>query len=72
MSAEEAAPLLCAGVTTFNSLRHTKARAGEVVAVLGLGGLGHLGVQFAARMGFETVAVARGREKAQFATDLLS
>lgn len=70
LGATEAAPLLCAGVTTFNGLRRTRARAGEVVAVLGLGGLGHLGVQFAARMGFETVAVARGPEKAKFATDL--
>jgi D-arabinose 1-dehydrogenase-like Zn-dependent alcohol dehydrogenase len=66
----EAAPLMCAGVTTFNALRNSGARAGDLVAVLGLGGLGHLGVQFAARMGFETVAVARGPEKASFARDL--
>jgi D-arabinose 1-dehydrogenase-like Zn-dependent alcohol dehydrogenase len=66
----EAAPLMCAGVTTFNGLRESGARAGDLVAVLGLGGLGHLGVQFAARMGFETVAVARGAEKGQFARDL--
>jgi D-arabinose 1-dehydrogenase-like Zn-dependent alcohol dehydrogenase len=66
----EAAPLMCAGVTTFNGLRGSGARAGDLVAVLGLGGLGHLGVQFAARMGFETVAVARGAEKGQFARDL--
>ena len=66
----EAAPLMCAGVTTFNGLRESRARAGDLVAVLGLGGLGHLGVQFAARMGFETVAVARGSEKGRFARDL--
>lgn len=67
---EEAAPLMCAGVTTFNGLRQSGARPGDVVAVLGLGGLGHLGVQFAARMGFETVAIARGAEKEQFAREL--
>jgi D-arabinose 1-dehydrogenase-like Zn-dependent alcohol dehydrogenase len=66
----EAAPLMCAGVTTFNGLRESGARPGDVVAVLGLGGLGHLGVQFAARMGFETVAIARGAEKEQFAREL--
>ncbi|HSP38526.1 MAG TPA: alcohol dehydrogenase catalytic domain-containing protein [Frankiaceae bacterium] len=65
-----AAPLMCAGVTTFNGLRRTRARAGELVAVLGIGGLGHLGVQFAARMGFETVAIARGDEKRDFAREL--
>src|SRR5215218_1937424 len=70
LSDAEAAPLMCAGVTTFNGLRQSGARAGDLVAVLGLGGLGHLGVQFAARMGFETVAVARGAEKGQFARDL--
>lgn len=57
------APLLCAGVTTFNALRNGGARAGELVAVLGVGGLGHLAVQFAARQGFRTVAVNRGRDK---------
>ncbi|WP_374189467.1 alcohol dehydrogenase catalytic domain-containing protein [Sinomonas cellulolyticus] len=70
LSDAEAAPLMCAGVTTFNGLRQSGARAGDVVAVLGLGGLGHLGVQFAARMGFETVAIARGAEKEQFAREL--
>ncbi len=70
LSDEEAAPLMCAGVTTFNGLRHSGALAGDLVAVLGLGGLGHLGVQFAARMGFETVAVARGAEKGEFAREL--
>jgi D-arabinose 1-dehydrogenase-like Zn-dependent alcohol dehydrogenase len=63
LSAEDAAPLLCAGITTFNALRESDARPGDVVAILGIGGLGHLGVQFARRMGFETVAIARGTEK---------
>jgi D-arabinose 1-dehydrogenase-like Zn-dependent alcohol dehydrogenase len=70
LTAPEAAPLMCAGVTTFNGLRRTQARAGELVAVLGIGGLGHLGVQFAAKMGFETVAIARGQDKADFARRL--
>lgn len=59
----ESAPLLCAGVTTFNALRNGGARAGDVVAILGVGGLGHLAVQFAARQGYRTVAVNRGRDK---------
>ena len=66
----EAGPLLCAGITTFNALRHSGARAGDLVGVLGIGGLGHLGVQFAARMGFETVAIARGRDKEPLARRL--
>lgn len=66
----EAAPLLCAGVTTFNALRHTGARPGDLVAVQGIGGLGHLAIQFASRMGFETVAIARGSEKASLAKKL--
>jgi D-arabinose 1-dehydrogenase-like Zn-dependent alcohol dehydrogenase len=66
----EAAPLMCAGITTFNALRNSGARPGEVVAVLGLGGLGHLGVQYAAKMGFRTVAIARGRDKAPLAEKL--
>ncbi|HXP80142.1 MAG TPA: alcohol dehydrogenase [Verrucomicrobiae bacterium] len=70
LSATDAAPLLCAGVTTFNALRNSGARTGNVVAILGLGGLGHLGVQFAATMGFETVAIARGKEKEPFAKKL--
>jgi len=70
LSANEAAPLLCAGITTFNALRHSGARAGDLVAVLGIGGLGHLGVQFAAKMGCHTVAIARGTDKAQLARDL--
>ena len=70
LSSAEAAPLLCAGITTLNALRNSGARAGDLVAVLGMGGLGHLGVQFAARMGFETVAIARGTDKASFAKQL--
>ena len=66
----EAAPLLCAGVTTFNALRHCGARPGDLVAIQGLGGLGHLGLQFAAKMGFHTVAVSRGADKADFAREL--
>jgi len=70
LSAIEAGPLMCAGVTTFNSLRNSGARPGDLVAVLGVGGLGHLGVQFAAKMGFETVAIARGRDKEPLARKL--
>lgn len=70
LDAAEAAPLMCAGVTTFNGLRRSTAKPGDRVAVLGLGGLGHLGVQFATRMGFETVAIARGPEKAEAAAAL--
>lgn len=63
LSFEEAAPLLCAGVTTFNALRHSGARAGDVVAIQGIGGLGHLGIQFANKMGFKTVAISKGKDK---------
>lgn len=70
LSAVEAGPLVCAGVTTFNSLRNSGARPNDLVAVLGLGGLGHLGVQFAAKMGFKTVAIARGRDKEPLAIQL--
>ena len=70
LSAEEAAPLMCAGVTTFNCLRNSGARPGELVAVIGLGGLGHLGVQFAARSGFNTVAIGRGKDKEELARKL--
>jgi D-arabinose 1-dehydrogenase-like Zn-dependent alcohol dehydrogenase len=70
LSFPEAAPLLCAGVTTYNSLRHSGARPGDLVAILGIGGLGHLGVQFAAKMGFETVAIARGTDKEALARQL--
>ena len=66
----EAAPLMCAGITTFNALRHSPARPGDLVAVLGLGGLGHLGVQFAVKLGFHTVAIARGDDKRSLATQL--
>ena len=64
LSAVEGAPLMCAGVTTFNCLRNAGARPGEVVAVLGMGGLGHLAIQYAAKMGFKTIAIARGKDKA--------
>jgi D-arabinose 1-dehydrogenase-like Zn-dependent alcohol dehydrogenase len=70
LSAVEAAPLMCAGITTFNALRHSGARPGDTVAVLGVGGLGHLGVQFAAKMGFRTVAIARGKDKGPLAREL--
>ncbi len=70
LSAVEAGPLVCAGVTTFNSLRNSGARPGDVVAILGLGGLGHLGVQFAAKMGFNTIAIARGSDKEPLARQL--
>lgn len=70
LSFAEAAPMGCAGVTTFNGLRQTKAVAGDLVAVLGIGGLGHLGVQWARAMGFETVAIARGADKADDARAL--
>ena len=70
LSAAEAGPLLCAGITTFNALRNSGARAGDLVAILGIGGLGHLGVQFAAKMGFHTVAIARGKDKKELALKL--
>lgn len=70
LSPAEAAPILCAGITTFNSLRHSGARAGDLVAVQGLGGLGHLGVQFASKMGFRTVAIGRGPDKEALARRL--
>jgi D-arabinose 1-dehydrogenase-like Zn-dependent alcohol dehydrogenase len=70
LSAVEAGPLLCAGITTFNSLRNSGARPGDVVAILGVGGLGHLGVQFASKMGFKTVAIARGKDKEALAKKL--
>jgi D-arabinose 1-dehydrogenase-like Zn-dependent alcohol dehydrogenase len=70
LSATDAGPLMCAGITTFNSLRHAGARSGDLVAVLGIGGLGHLGVQFAARMGYETAAIARGKDKEPLARKL--
>jgi alcohol dehydrogenase len=70
LSFAEAAPMGCAGVTTFNGLRRTNAVAGDLVAVLGIGGLGHLGVQWARAMGFVTVAIARGADKADDARAL--
>jgi D-arabinose 1-dehydrogenase-like Zn-dependent alcohol dehydrogenase len=70
LSSVEGAPLMCAGITTFNALRNSNARPGEVVAVLGIGGLGHLGVQFAVKLGFKTVAIARGADKAPLAHEL--
>ena len=70
IDAAEAAPLLCAGITTYNSLRNSGARAGDTVAVQGIGGLGHLAIQYAARMGFRTVAVSRGADKEELARQL--
>jgi D-arabinose 1-dehydrogenase-like Zn-dependent alcohol dehydrogenase len=66
----DAAPLMCAGITTFNALRNSGARPGDVVAVLGLGGLGHLAVQYAVRMGYHTVGIARGKDKEPLARQL--
>ena len=70
LSSIDAAPLICAGLTTFNALRNSSARAGDLVAIQGIGGLGHLGVQFARAMGFRVVAVGRGTEKADLAKQL--
>jgi len=70
LDAVDAAPLLCAGVTTFNALRNTEARPGDVVAVQGIGGLGHLGIQYAHAAGFETVALSRSSDKESLALDL--
>jgi D-arabinose 1-dehydrogenase-like Zn-dependent alcohol dehydrogenase len=70
LPAEEAGPFMCAGVTVFNALRNSGARAGDVVAVHGIGGLGHLGVQYARRMGFNTVAINRGKDKEELARQL--
>ena len=70
LSSADAAPLLCAGLTTFNALRNSPAKAGELVAVLGIGGLGHLGVQYARHMGFEVVAIGLGKDSADLAKKL--
>jgi D-arabinose 1-dehydrogenase-like Zn-dependent alcohol dehydrogenase len=70
LTPEEAAPLMCAGITTFNALRNSGARPGDLVAVQGIGGLGHLGIQFASKFGFETVAIGRGGEKKSLALKL--
>jgi D-arabinose 1-dehydrogenase-like Zn-dependent alcohol dehydrogenase len=70
LAAAEAAPLLCAGITTYNALRNNGVRAGDTVAILGIGGLGHLAVQFAAKMGCRTIAIARGADKGPLAREL--
>ena len=70
LPAEEAGPFMCAGVTVYNALRNSGARGGDVVAVHGVGGLGHLGIQYARRMGFETVALGRGKDKEPLAKTL--
>jgi len=70
LTSAEAAPLLCAGITTYNALRNAGLRGGDLVAVQGVGGLGHLGIQFARHMGFRTVAIGRGRDKEKLAKDL--
>ena len=70
LTAEDAGPFMCAGVTVFNALRNSGARAGDVIAVQGIGGLGHLGVQYARKMGFETVALGRGKDKEPLAKKL--
>ncbi|MDE3200978.1 MAG: alcohol dehydrogenase catalytic domain-containing protein [Acidobacteriota bacterium] len=70
LSPADAAPLLCAGITTFNALRNAGARAGETVAILGIGGLGHLAIQYAAKSGYRTVAIARGADKGPLAKQL--
>src|SRR4030088_563570 len=70
LTSVDAAPLLCAGITTYNALRNAGLRGGDLVAVQGIGGLGHLGIQFARHMGFRTVAIGRGGEKAKLAKDL--
>lgn len=70
LSPVEAAPLMCAGLTTFNALRNCGARPGDLVAILGIGGLGHLGVQYAAKMRFRTAAIARGKDKEELARQL--
>ena len=67
---EEAAPLMCGGITAFNALRHAKAGPGDLVAVQGVGGVGHLAIQFADKMGFRTVAINRGRDKEKLAREL--
>jgi propanol-preferring alcohol dehydrogenase len=70
LSSVEAAPLLCAGLTTFGALRNAPAKAGDLVAVLGIGGLGHLALQYARHMGFEVAAIGRGSERAELAKKL--
>jgi D-arabinose 1-dehydrogenase-like Zn-dependent alcohol dehydrogenase len=70
LSPMETSPLMCAGITTYNALRNSGAREGDLVAILGIGGLGHLGIQFAAKMGFNTVAIGRGRDEEELVKSL--
>jgi D-arabinose 1-dehydrogenase-like Zn-dependent alcohol dehydrogenase len=70
LTSEEAAPLMCAGITTFNALRNSGTRPGDLVAIQGIGGLGHLGIQFASKFGFETIAIGRGEDKRSLALKL--
>ena len=70
LSATEAAPLMCAGITTYNALRNSGAHPGDIVAILGIGGLGHLGIQFASKMGFKTIAIARGKDEEELVKKL--
>jgi D-arabinose 1-dehydrogenase-like Zn-dependent alcohol dehydrogenase len=70
LSTTEAAPMMCAGITTYNALRNSGAREGDVVAIFGVGGLGHLGIQFAAKMGFNTVAIGRGKDEEELVKKL--
>src|SRR5258705_1867086 len=70
LSSADAAPLLCAGITSYNALRNAGLRGGDLVAVQGVGGLGHLGIQYARHMGFRTVAIGRGSDKEKLAKDL--
>jgi D-arabinose 1-dehydrogenase-like Zn-dependent alcohol dehydrogenase len=70
LSATEAAPMMCAGITTYNALRNSGSREGDVVAIFGVGGLGHLGIQFASKMGFKTIAIGRGKDKEELVRKL--
>jgi D-arabinose 1-dehydrogenase-like Zn-dependent alcohol dehydrogenase len=70
LSTTEAAPMMCAGITTYNALRNSGARAGDIVAIFGVGGLGHLGIQFAYKMGFKTIAIGRGKDKEEIVKKL--
>ena len=70
LSPIEAAPLMCAGITTYNALRHSGVLPGDVVVILGMGGLGYLAIQFASKMGFQTIAIARGVDKEPLAKQL--
>jgi D-arabinose 1-dehydrogenase-like Zn-dependent alcohol dehydrogenase len=70
LSSTEAAPMMCAGITTYNALRNSGARTGDIVAILGVGGIGHLGIQFAAKMGYKTIAIGRGKDKVELVKKL--